>query len=157
MNKPDSLRAHLTTAIPELGRDPERLLVFITDGHLAATYVPGLSFEYRYTLRLVVTDFTGHPDVLFVPLLEWLTRHQPELLANPANREQIAFETEILHNHNVDVEIRLPLTESVRVAKRAGGGFDIEHLPEPVPEQRLHAGRWQLYLKDELIAEWDAA
>jgi hypothetical protein len=34
--------------------------------------------------------------------------------------------------------------------------LDITHTDEPQPEAQLTAGHWQLYLRDQLIAEWDA-
>ncbi|MFC3549457.1 phage tail protein [Lysobacter cavernae] len=156
MIKPDSLRAHITTAVPELARDPDRLLIFIERGSLVATYAPGLSFEYRYTLSLIVTDFAGHPDAVMVPLLVWLSRHQPELLANPDRREQIGFEAELLANDKVDLEIKVPLTERVGVHPRDGGGYDIEHYPEPELEVAFPPGRWDVYLKGEWIGGWDS-
>lgn len=155
MIKPASLRDHLAAAIPELARDPDRLLVFIKDGSVVATYAPGLSFEYRYTLHMIVTDFAGHPDAIMVPLLEWLTRHQSELLANPDLRERIAFDAELLANDKVDLEIKLPLTERVGVHARTGGGYDVEHYPEPELEAALPGGRWDVYLKGEWIGGWD--
>lgn len=155
MIKPDSLRAHLTAALPELRRDPDKLLVFIDRGSLVGTYAPGLSFEYRYTLNLILTDYAGLPDAVMVPLLVWLAAHQPELLANPSLREQITFEVDVLANDKVDLDIKLPLTERVGVHARVGGGYDVEHYPEPELEPYLAAAHWQLYVKDELVAEWD--
>jgi len=154
--KPASLREHLTAAVPELGRDPDRLLVFIKEGSLVATYVTGLSFEYRYALHLIVTDFAGHPDTIMVPLLAWLSRHQPELLANPDLRERIAFDAELLANDKVDLELKLPLTERVGVHPRPGGGYNAEHYPEPTLEPGWPAEHWQLYVRGELVAEWGA-
>lgn len=156
MIKPGSLRAHLTAALPELARDPDRLLAFIDRGSLAGTFAPGLSFEYRYTLTLVLTDYAGHPDTVMVPLLVWIHRHQPELLANPALREQIAFEADILNSDTVDLEIKLPLTERVGVHPRAGGGYDIEHYPEPQLEEHLQATRWEVYVQGELVTTFDS-
>jgi len=153
--KPQSLRDYLTAAIPELARDPDRLLVFIKEGNLVATFAPGLSFEYRYTLHLIVTDFASHPDAVMIPLLVWLARHQSELLANPDLRERIAFDAELLANDKVDLELKLPLTERVGVHPRAGGGYDVEHYPEPELESALSATRWDVYLKDEWIGGWD--
>lgn len=156
MNKPQSLRDQLLAALPDLRRDPERLLVFIEGGSMVSTLAPGASFEYRYTLKLVVTDFGGHPDALMVPLLDWIRTHQPELLANPSLREQIRFEAEVLANDKVDVELTLPLTERVGVHRADDGRVDVEHYPEPAIEQPLPARRWRLYLRDTLMAEWDA-
>jgi len=156
MIKPQSLREHLTAALPELARDPDRLLVFVKDGTLAATFAKPLSFEYRYTLSLIVTDFAGHPDAVMVPLLAWLVRHQPELLANPERRAGIAFDAELLANDKVDLEIKVPLTESVGVHPRNGGGFEVEHYPEPELDVPFPAGRWDVYLKGDWIGGWDA-
>ena len=156
MIKPQSLREHLTAALPELARDPDRLLVFIKDGTLAATFAKPLSFEYRYTLSLIVTDFAGHPDAVMVPLLAWIARQQPDLLANPERRSGIAFEAELLANDKVDLEIKLPLTESVGVHPRAGGGYDVEHYSEPELEAPFPAGRWDVYLKGDWIGGWDS-
>lgn len=155
MLKPASLRDHLTAALPELSRDPDKLSVFIDRGTLVSTFAPGFSFEYSYTLRLIFTDYAGHPDAVMVPLLEWIRRHQSELLANPDRRGSIAFEADLLSNDLVDLEIRLPLTERVGVHAREGGGFNVEHYPEPELEQPFPSPmNWQLYLRDELIAEW---
>lgn len=155
MIKPASLREHLTAAIPELGRDPDRLLVFIKDGSLVATFAPGLSFEYRYTLTLIITDFAGHPDAVMVPLMVWIAQQQPELLANPALRERIAFDAELLANDKVDLELKLPLTERVGVHVREAGGYDVVHYPEPELEAALPGGRWDVYLQGEWIGGWD--
>jgi len=55
MQKPDHLRAHLIQALPELRQHPDKLLLFVDEGHITATGVPGLSFEYRYTLTIILT------------------------------------------------------------------------------------------------------
>lgn len=154
MIKPDSLREHLTEALPELRRNPEQMMVFIDRGGLIATAAPGLSFEYSYTLTLIFTDYAGHPDSIMVPLLVWISTQQPELLANPARRGEIAFEAELLDNDRVDLSIKIPLTERVGVHAREGGGYNVEHYPEPQLEQAFGAEHWQVYVKGELVAEW---
>jgi len=132
MQKPDHLRAHLIHALPELQHHPDKLLLFVDEGHIIATGVPGLSFEYRYTLTIILTDYTGSPDAVMVPLLDWLHVHQNELLMNPDRRESIRFEADILANHQVDLQIQLPLTERVGVTQTAPGEFTTTHYPEPV-------------------------
>ena len=57
MNKPNSLRAALTAALPEFARNPDRLHIFIEHGSIAVTAAKSLSFEYAYTLDIVVTDY----------------------------------------------------------------------------------------------------
>ena len=155
MFKPAALRAFLTAANPELARDPDRLVVFIDEGSLQATFAPGLSFEYAYTLNLIFTDYAGHPDAVMVPLLIWIRQHQSELLENADNRGKIQFEADLLANDAVDMSIKIPLTERVGVHPRDGGGHDIQHYPEPQLDVALQAQHWQLYMKDELILEWD--
>jgi len=133
MQKPDHLRAHLVQALPELQYHPDKLLLFVDEGHIIATGVSGLSFEYRYTLTIILTDYTGSPDAVMVPLLDWLHVHQNELLMNPDRRESIRFEADILAGGQVDLQIQLPLTERVGVKQTAPGQFVTEHYPEPVP------------------------
>ncbi|CAG2095851.1 phage tail protein [Xanthomonas euroxanthea] len=132
MIKPASLRAHLVAALPDLARDADRLLVFIDAGSLVSTFQPGLSFEYQYTLNLILTDYAGHPDSVMLPLLEWVQVNQSELLSNPARLGEIAFEADILANDAVDLSIKLPLTERVVVTAKDGGGYHMTHAPEPV-------------------------
>jgi len=131
MQKPDHLRAHLIHAMPELRQHPDKLLLFVDQGNIIATGAPGLAFEYRYTLTIILTDYTGSPDAVMVPLLDWLHVHQSELLANPDRREGIRFEADILAGGLVDLQIELPLTERVGVTQTAPGVFSTEHYPEP--------------------------
>lgn len=138
MKKPQLLRDHLVAAVPALASDPDKLLIFVDGGGLAGTYRPGLAFEYRYTLDLVLTDFGSAPEAVMVPLLQWLTRHQPELLANPANREKLTFEVDVLGDGLVDLAIKMPLTERVLVTRAADGTVQLQHLPEP-PAEDAHA------------------
>lgn len=157
MLKPASLRAALTTALPELAATPDRLSIFIKEGQLASIGAPGLSFEYRYTLELLLFDFARHADALMLPLLAWVRRHQPDLVENPDRQARaIRFEAEILGPQAVDLSIQIDLTESVRVRRRAGGGHDVVHLPEPPRQGAVdQAEHWAVYLRDELLVEFD--
>lgn len=138
MKKPQQLRDHLVAAIPALADNPDRLLIFVEGGGIAGTYKPGLSFEYRYTLEMVITDFAGAPEAVMLPVLQWLTRHQAELLATPTNREKLTFEVDVLADNLVDLAIKLPLTERIRVARDDQGNLQLQHLPEP-PTEGEHA------------------
>ncbi|MEH6565103.1 MAG: phage tail protein [Halopseudomonas sp.] len=157
MNKPDSLRRHLEQAIPELRKNPDRLLVFIDNGTLRSTAAPGLSFEYAYTLNLIFTDFAGHPDSIAVPLFAWLLVNQNELMANlDRAKDSVQFEADLLDNSKVDLSITLPLTERVIVKPQGDGQLLITHPPEPPLEEPYEATSWQLIGKDgEVLAEWD--
>lgn len=145
MNKPESLRRALTETNPHLRQAPESLHVFIDAGSVRANLAPGLHFTYAYTLNILITDYPGHPDSLFVPLIGWVKRHQPDLLQNPDNRDAIKFEAELLSNTTADLSIKLPLTESVLV-RLVGSGLEAEHLPEPLIEE-FDDTPWELYMK----------
>lgn len=161
MKKPASLRAALAAALPELARDPDRLLVFIDAGSIRSTLAAGLSWEYAYTLNIILTDYAGHPDAVIVPILQWVRVNQSELLDNVDEREHgITFEADILDSGSVDMAIKLMLTERVAV-REDGTTLTLTHCDEPQPEARLAAGHWQLYLRghdgnpDQLLGEWD--
>ncbi|MGN5592563.1 phage tail protein [Stutzerimonas nitrititolerans] len=157
MKKPESLRAHLLAAIPELKRNPDRLLVFVDSGSMRSTAAPGLSFEYSYTLNLILTDFAGSPDAVAVALFAWVLVNQRELMENhEKGRDAIKFEADILSNKAVDLSITLPLTERVIVKQQADGTLHIDHPQEPQLEPYYPAGHWQLYAKGMLIAEWES-
>ena len=138
MNKPESLRAHLVAAVPELKRNPDRLLTFVDNGSMRSTAAPGLSFEYSYTLNIILTDFAGHPDAVAIPLFAWVLLNQRELMENQEKgRDAIKFEADILDNSKVDLSITLPLTERVIVKRQADGTLQVSHPAEPVVDDEL--------------------
>ncbi|MBA1289181.1 phage tail protein [Pseudomonas japonica] len=135
MNKPDSLRQRLVAQVPGLAQHPDRLMIFIDNGTIRSTAARGLSFEYAYTLNIILTDYAGHPDAVAIPLLAWLGQHQRELLENHDLVQQaITFEADLLDNSKVDLAIKLPLTERVIVKAADDGSLQVTHPPEPVPE-----------------------
>lgn len=157
MKKPESLRAHLLAAIPELKRNPDRLLVFVDSGSMRSTAAPGLSFEYSYTLNLILTDFSGSPDAVAVPLFAWVLVNQRELMENlEKGKDAIKFEADILDNSKVDLSITLPLTERVIVKRLDDGKLHVSHPPEPQLDEYLPAGPWQLIADGEVLAEWES-
>lgn len=134
MKKPNDLRATLEAAIPAFQRNPEKLHLFVDEGRVVATGGKTISFEYRYTLTLIVTDFNQPSDVVMVPLLAWLRVNQSELFFNPDRREHgIQFEADILNHSTVDLALKLPLSERVTV-RVEGSGYRVEHQPEPINE-----------------------
>ena len=156
MKKPASLRAALVAALPDLARDPERLLVFIDAGSLHSTYAPALSYETAYTLNLILTDFAGDPLVVWVAILIWLRVNQPELLDNVDKRQSgITYEADIIDHDKVDLSIKLQLTERVIVKDLGSSKLDISIADEPQPEAKLTAEHWEVYLREQLIASWD--
>lgn len=135
MIKPASLRAAIAAAVPDLAANPDKFLVFADAGALASTGTGSLSFEYRYTLNLILTDFADDADAVMVALLAWVHRNQSDLLNNPNTRNTaITFEVDHLNNATCDLSIKLPLTESVRVTIGEDGKPIIKHKEEPVPE-----------------------
>lgn len=157
MNKPSALRAHLLAAVPELHKNPDRLLVFIDNGTIRSTAAPGLSFEYSYTLNVILTDYAGHPDAVAIPLLAWLLVNQPELLTNlEKGKTAIAFEADVLDNSKVDLSLKLPLTERVIVKKQADGSLQVSHPNEPeLFEETFTLNGLRLETPSgEVIAQW---
>jgi len=159
MYKPSSLKQHLITSVAELRQSPDRVLVFMDEGNLVCSSAPGLSFEYRYTLKLIITDFAGDPDTVFLPLLAWIGEHQRELLDNHDQRTSaITFDAEVLANDLVDIEISLPLTERVIVSRQENGTLSISHPAEPQLDPFLPAGTYQLIAANgDIAAEWQSA
>lgn len=138
MNKPGSLRAAIAAAVPDLQANPDKFLVFVDEGAIAASGTKSLSFEYRYTLNLILMDYAGHANTIMVALLAWVKVHQPELVHNHDKRKDaIRFEVDHLNNATCDLSIKLDLTESVRVTIGADGQPVAVHQAEPVPEWEL--------------------
>jgi hypothetical protein len=134
MLKPASLRAVLEATLPELKRNPDRLLVFANEGSIRCTSAASLSFEYAYTLQVIVTDYGRDADTLMVPILAWVAANQPELLANPERQpDGIRFEADLLNHTTMDLAVSLMLTERVIVQTHADGSYTTEHAPEPEP------------------------
>jgi hypothetical protein len=155
MNKPDSLREHLLAAVPGLARNPERLLMFIDSGKVRCTAAASLSFEYAYTLQIILTDFAGHPDSVMLPILGWLRVNQSELLTNlDKSADGLVFEADLLDRSKVDLSLTLPLTERVVVKRLDGGGFDVTHPGEPQYEPYEDQGEVTLYANGEPLASW---
>jgi hypothetical protein len=138
MNKAASFRQAIASAVPSLNDDPDKLLVFVDQGRIVATAAPSLSFEYRFVLNVMLLDFAGDADTVFVALVAWVKRNQSDLLANDTERKDgITFEVEHLTNSTCDLSIKLALTESVLVSDDGQGGQTITHVDEPVPEWDL--------------------
>ncbi|MNK90362.1 P2 phage tail completion protein R (GpR) [compost metagenome] len=153
MKKPQLLRDHITRACPDLGTNPDKLTVFIERGNIVHTGTPALSFEYRYTVNIVVTDWPDSTDVLIVPIVAWLKRHQPDLFDNTDRREKgFRFESEIIDHVTADISIEIDLTEAVAVQGSTVDGINrltTRHIGEP-----LLADASQVETALDLAAEW---
>ncbi|MDN5621682.1 MAG: phage tail protein [Acinetobacter sp.] len=157
MKKPDSLRAHILSAVKELQRDPERMLIFTDKGNIRCTGAKGLSFEYVYDLNFILTDYAGELDAVMIPLLDWVRINQSELLMNlEKSKDAFKFETVILNNGTVDLSLTLPLTERVIVKRQDNGTLDITFPQEPQYEEPLDPQPMKLIDSNtgEILAQW---
>lgn len=82
MNKPQSLRSVLNKAVPYVADNPDRLHLFVDNCALVATSAGSISWECRYTLNVVITDFTGDQNLLMASIMFWLQENRPDRLQN---------------------------------------------------------------------------
>lgn len=154
MKKPTDLRAHLANWVPELAAHPDKLHLFVDKGRIVAKLGASLSFEYRYQLQIVVTDFSSASDTLIVPLLIWINDHQPNLLLDEKLQQSVvAFEAEVLDHERSDIGLTLELSERVLVQPAPAGGYSCTHVGEPALPDLGGPTGWQIYLNGELLAE----
>ena len=131
MNKPQSLRRALNKAVPYVRNNPDKLHLFVDNGSLVATGTSSMSWEYRYTLNVVIEDFSGDQNLLMAPVLLWLRDNQPDAINNPTLREKLfTFEVDILRNDVCDISLNLQLTERVLVSTD-GNVSSVEAITEP--------------------------
>jgi len=130
VKKADDLKALLLRSVRALADNPENLTLFVDRGSIACR-AGSLSFEYRYTLNIVVQDFAGSVDALIVPILGWIADHQPELLQR-ADSQPFSFESELLDGDLSDISIDIALTERVQITPGIGG-VHARHLDEMLP------------------------
>ncbi|MET3916245.1 hypothetical protein ABID97_003027 [Variovorax sp. OAS795] len=164
MRKPASLRAHLTAATPELRRDPDKISIFVREGRIVAAGAESLSFEYSYTVNVVLLDYAGDANALMVPLLAWLRINQIEIFENTALRQKsIRFDVEPLNKETADISIEVDLTEPVVVAAGADPAspettkrYTVSSPAEPARVGALTAAEhWEVWFRGELLADWD--
>ncbi|MBB5320472.1 phage tail protein [Marinobacter oulmenensis] len=139
MKKLADLRAHLLANVPELHKNPEKLVTFIEDGQVEYWRGGNLSHNYTLPVRLIITDFSASMDSVMVPLLAWMSYREPGL--DPEN--SISFEAEILSNNTYDIAITVNITERV-IVRATEAGLEVEHvLPEPAMQMNDDA-EWQI-------------
>jgi len=139
LHKPNSLRSLLLAKVPALQENPDLLSMFIDKGKVVSRATGSLSFQYRYTLNLVVQDYAGDVDALILPILFWIQREEPELLER-APHEPLTYESEILDAASADVSIYLELSERVLVEwSEAHGKFAATHLGDGYPAPAFDA------------------
>jgi hypothetical protein len=131
MLKPDSLRAALTAADPELARDPQQLIMWIDQGAIASPMTAALHFTYAYQLNVLLIGYARKQLPLAFAMLQWLRVQQPDLLT--PGKSAVTFEVDFMDNSSVDLQFKLQLTEQVRVAPDDDGVLQLQLMPEPDP------------------------
>lgn len=127
MEKPASLRAEIERALPEIAANPEKLVMFVTDGRVQA-YKNTLSHESAYTLTLVIENYSGGQDEINAVIINWLQKHQADILNPGGNTDgRYTFEADILRHDAADLLIQLQLTERTRVIPDDKGRIVIDH------------------------------
>ncbi|MEY0576586.1 phage tail protein [Providencia manganoxydans] len=131
MKKLTSLREYLSNKIPFLKENPENLYLFVENGRIISTLANTPSYEYEYTVNIIIERFSGDQDILIAVINNWLREHQSDISANPDKRRQdFRFEAVILDNKTAHISIDLNLTERV-LAKDQDGKWVIASIPEP--------------------------
>lgn len=130
MNKSAKLRETIRAALKRLDRydNPDRLHVLVTEGSAHCTLTESLAFEYRYTVELILTDYAGDIDDIMAPLLDWARLWEPALFSNPDGVQGLSFEAEILGEGQVDLSIKIRLSERCAVERLPDGGHRVTHL-----------------------------
>lgn len=161
MWKLHSLRRLIEQSVPELAQNPERLIVMADEGRVVTSLASGLSYEYQYDAEITILDYAGHTDALFVPLVAWLRVNQSDLLDNASKRERaLQFGVNYLNTTSADIGISIPLTERavVKADEVHPTRFNVIHPKEPChPGMVCMPEHWELWLKDQKLAEWDIA
>jgi hypothetical protein len=130
MKKPKSLSKLLVATVPAIAAKPDMLNMWVEEGSVRSRLGPSLSFEQVYTLSILITAFAGNTVDVFVPLLAWIDEFQPDLLAGN-DPDAFRYDVELIDGDKADLDIRMKLTERVRVTAKPGGGWEAETLDEP--------------------------
>jgi|TARA_R100000049_G_C1954122_1_gene105236 hypothetical protein len=132
MRKPTELRKALTAALPELKRNPDRLVIWVEDGAVRTRQTEDASFSFEYPLSVLLREVKTDIAVIVHAINRWLRVNQPDLLA-AGNRDSFKFETDILDNGTADIVFTIDLVEAVKVAADPAGGWSLDYVAEPDP------------------------
>ena len=132
MQKPASLRAALTAALPELRNSPDRLVIWVEDGAIRARQTDSDSFAFAYPLSILLNEVSTDIAIIAHAINRWLRVNEPSLIAGGAG-DSYAFETDILDNGCADIVFTLDLMEFAQVAENGDGSWSIDYRPEPNP------------------------
>ncbi len=106
--------------------------MWIDRGSIRSRQTASLAFQYGYKLNVVVLDWTMSPSIIFMLIVQWVRRNQPDLVASQA-APGFTFEADIIDTRTIDLSIELDLTETVAAVPRDAGGYDLQHHGEPDP------------------------
>ena len=154
MVKADLIRDILETTVPSLKTSPDKMEIYIDEGLIVGTGSHSASFEYQYTLNIIIKDFAQSPNMIVVPIMEFIRENQTELVDNPDRRKDgFKFIADKNNHDSIDLAIYLKLTERV-IVKEENGVNIVKHLDEPRLIDRNKPETYKLYIKDEFIEEW---
>lgn len=159
MRKADLLRAAIRKNSAWCRTNPENLQISIPECRIVATGEVSASFEYRYTLQVLLLDFPGDLDDITLPILAWARVYQPELIFNPDERKDgIRMEADIINTDEMgnaispvaDIRFSIRATEAVIVTAGENGVPIITHRDEPDYSSLLGIGptAWDLVFED---------
>ena len=158
MYKLNSLRDYLMQHVPGLRQNPDRLHVFVDEqGSILCAAEAGQrvsGWQYQYEAKALVTDYSLHPDAFIAPVLEWVAQEQPDLLlSHAASEEGVRFESDIIADDAIDLQVTLKLSERVTMRIEDGKRV-VQHHSEPPLSQHTDVADWEIYIKDELVMAW---
>ncbi|MCY9805322.1 phage tail protein [Vibrio scophthalmi] len=113
---------NLTTFFKQHVIDAKSLTVWAEDGAVfcgQSDVVDG--FELEYTAIVFIQAATLKPHVLFMHLVNWLNKHDPERVEK--NLPAPTFATEILDNGKCDIKIKIDLLESYSLEESEQGNW----------------------------------
>ncbi|MFN2349268.1 MAG: phage tail protein [Thioalkalivibrio sp.] len=159
MRKLQMLRDHIVDALPEFKVSPERLFTYVEGGSIRFYRGANLAHEYKAPATISIADFSGDPDALIIPVLDWLARYQPDL--DPERGVQ--FEMEYLSNTSADLSLTVELTERVVTSRDCETGrIEVDHRVPEFPSGDCPPLKWELYVRQpgaeeaSLVASWDS-
>jgi len=153
MKKPNQIRKALEESNPFFVQNPDSLQLYTDGGQVICTGGKSLSYEYRYTLNIIVTDYADDIARIIVPVLAYLRVNQPELFENPQRRENsFKFITDYNNNDTLDLSIEIQLTERVVQTTNANGDAILQYEPEPTWDEP-ESIRVYLETEENLILE----
>jgi len=119
-SKLQQLREAVLAAETERPIEADQLFTFLRDGRVTDT---GSGIRYEATAIVVVTDWPGSAHPIARALAIWLRTHEP------AARDALEFEVDVISHTLVDLSFELPFSETV-----VFDGADAEACAAPLPD-----------------------